>query len=221
MKNLVVVGDSFCMYPLGWPQQLADSLNLRLLNRGVGGEHWWGTRQYLANMSDFDKNETEAIVFCHTYSGRIPCEDPELGKFDISNLDCNDEKQQAVKLYYKYIQSPEFLEWAQKAWFREISSTYQSIKLINLHGFPWSLNFSNELAGVNVVTNLSALSLNEIAAQDLGELAGDSRPNHFNDYNNKVLAAQLCDIINNYTPGDVELNVNEFDLKTQTWFDWK
>jgi len=219
-KNIIVVGDSFCMYPEAWPQQVADALKLKLINRGVGGEHWWNTHQFLSNLDDNIIKNTEVIIFCHTYAGRLPCDDPELGKFNLYNLDLTDEKQLAIKLYNQYIRSEKFLDWAQEAWFKNISSNY-SCKMIHLHGFPWSLKFQGCLNGVSVIPNLSAISLNEIGAKDINELAGiDTRKNHFNDYNNNILAKQIIQIINNYQPGIQSLDVTQFEQKINSWFNW-
>jgi len=220
MKNLVVVGDSFCMDRKAWPELLADLLNLRLISRGVGGEHWWGSRKFLKTLSEEVLNNTDVIVFTHTFGGRIPTDDSELGKIDIHNINESDEKQLAIKLYYKYIHSSSFLNWAQTSWFKEISETYKDIKTIHLHGFPWTISSIEHLTGVNVLPNLTAISLNEIDATDLSILANETRSNHLNDHNNRILAQQLHDAIVNYTPGRFNLDISQFEQKTNRWFNW-
>lgn len=221
MKNIIIVGDSFCMNPQGWPKMLADELRLTLISRGVGGEHWWGTRQFLKNLDPALIKNTEVIIFAHTFSQRLPTTDSTLGKFPLHNLDTSDEKQLAVKLYYKYIHNYEFDDWAQISWFKDISNIYKNIKMVHLHGFPWSLESRHHLNGINVLPNLAALSLNELGTTSLESLAVDRRINHFNMHNNRVLAAQLKNIIDNYSPGDVELDINQFESKTHSWFNWE
>jgi len=46
VKNLIVVGDSFCAGQ-GWPQELAELLNLNLVVAGYGGHPWWACRHFL------------------------------------------------------------------------------------------------------------------------------------------------------------------------------
>lgn len=220
MKNIIVVGDSFCCHPHGWPQMLADKLNLTLINYGVGGQHWWGVKTFLDQISLDDINNTTAIVFAHTFGQRIPTDDKILGTYDLLSLDRTKEPQLAIELYYKYIQNKQFIDWAQSCWFNEVSRTWSHNKLINLHCFPWTVGKKHLLSGVNVFPNLSAISLNEIGANEFKFIA-DQRINHFSHENNVELANQLAHIINNYAPGDIDLDITKFQLKTKKWFSWE
>jgi hypothetical protein len=48
----------------------------------------------------------------------------------------------------------------------------------------------------------------------------DSRLNHFNEKNNIAMAEQLYDIIQNYQPGDVYLDISKFEQVTDRWTNW-
>jgi hypothetical protein len=70
MKNLCVVGDSFCVFrqdQTDWPKALSTLLNLNLIGFGLPGESWWFIRQnFLKILNSKDFNNTELFVFCHT-----------------------------------------------------------------------------------------------------------------------------------------------------------
>jgi hypothetical protein len=238
MKNLIVVGDSFCAsrhlnnadlnYSLAWPNLLADELKLNLLGAGFIGAGWWPVRNALKKFDQEQIDNTEAIVFCHSDAYRLLNSRTHQNTLRYgSNLDINDEEQLAVKLYYKYILEDEFAEWAQQMWLYEISNTYEHLKLIHLYCFPWTLkNIKSFPTGISVFPALSSISLNEF---DYGlldrkqtiiqKLANDKRDNHLSAFNNKELARQLTEIIRNYSAKNTNLDVSKFQLKTTRWFD--
>jgi hypothetical protein len=222
-KNLIVVGDSFCASAAHWPQQLADALDLNLMCHTQGaGQAWWDARYWLEHVPQAHWEQTTTVVFAHTNAERIPTDCAELVKIDHSARPTT-EMSQAVCLYYKYIFHTPFMHWAQQAWFREISQKYSNFKLVHLHCFPWSVQYSDQLTGLNITTNLSAISLNELCAQEM-TLYNDSRPNHLNAYNNQQLAQQLATLIQQGVQGDHALDTEKFSLKCQDWFtrsDWK
>lgn len=210
MKDIVIVGDSFCANPHTWPAFLADQLNLNLVCYGVGGEHWWGVKTFLDTVN---KSNVEVVVIAHTFGQRIPT----IVKHNIDPT--------ASELYYKHIHNEEFLTWAQEQWFKQVSQEW-NIKLVNLHCFPWTWDKRNLLAGVNVSPNLAAISLNEVDAQEavVDETViakGQSRTNHFNLDNNQALANELVRIIQDYKTGDIELDLTRFQQKTTRWLEWK
>lgn len=205
MKNLVVVGDSFCSYAPEWPQQLADRLELNLICQGFSGHSWWPARLFL---NDIDSSTVEHLIFVHTNATRIPTTNNDLVHFDHSQNPEN-ELQLSVQLYQKYILEPDFLEWAHKQLFVELNSMFDSV--IHLHSFPWSIPYA---AGTSIAPDLCAISLNEIDAKDMS-LFNDTRSNHLSETNNRVLAEQLYDcIVNNKTT----LDTSAFELKTTRWF---
>lgn len=198
---------------------LAQRLNLALINHGQGGQPWWNARNFLNTISAETLTNTEVMVFVHTNSGRIPTSNTQLGLVDHS-AEPQTEIDKAIQLYHKYIHEPEFLNWAQQQWFLEITQRWGHKKLVHLHSFPWSLDYGNSLQGLNIMTNLCSISLNELGI-DRFELFNDQRLNHLNDRNNNELAGQLSTMINAYTQQQVHLNTGAFDLKTTRWFDWK
>jgi len=212
MKNIIIVGDSFCSSANGWPSILAETLNLRLILNGSAGMHWWATHEFLDKLSQKDKDDCEVIIFAHTLYTRIP----SSMNFEVL---ASSEMKQAVKLYKKYIFNNNFLRWAEIQWYKEISAQWSHIKLINLHSFPFSAPRIEYLDGVNVLPNLAAISLNEIDMQQ-GEMISDTRLNHLSETNNLVLAEQLCDIIGNYKCGITNLDVSKFTQITDRWSSW-
>lgn len=216
LSNIIIVGDSFCASSNGWPGQLAKQLNLNLICHGVGGQPWWNARNFIMNISNDVINNTDIIVFAHTNADRLPTLNEQIGLVDHSNPG-NDELSQAIKLHYKYIHDQEFLMWAHKQWFQEISLKFSNKKLVHLHCFPWSLPYTNLLAGMVVVPNLMAMSLNELGIEKF-HLVDDCRSNHFNDHNNQELARQLAELIKNYKQEIVSLDISKFDQKINTWF---
>ena len=218
LKNIIVVGDSFCASSAGWPSMLAQRLDLTLINHGQGGQPWWNTRNFLNNINELTLTNTDVIVFAHTNAGRIPTGNTQLGLIDHS-IAPKTEMDNAIQLYYKYIHEPEFLNWAQQQWFLEINQRWGYKKIVHLHSFPWSTEYGKLLLGLNIVTNLCSISLNELGVDKL-ELFNDKRANHLNDHNNSELACQLSTLIVNYTQQTVQLDTGAFKLKTTRWFSW-
>lgn len=220
-KYIIIVGDSFTTDANGWPGHLAKLLKLKLVCYGEGGQHWWGISNFLKKLDQQIIDNTEVILFAHTYAERIPSADPKISKIDPYDTSKKDEMSLAVQLYYKYILDLDFMKWAQTKWFDDITEKWQHIKLVNLHCFPLSLNLPKLPGGINVKPSLASISLNEIDADRGGGLTNDTRPNHFNDFNNLELARQLAKMIINYKPSVQYFDLTEFDLKTRKWDYWK
>lgn len=223
MKNLIVVGDSFSSYSEGWPRILANELNLNLICYGVGGQPWWNARNFIINLSHSIIDNTDVIVFAHTNANRIPTLNEDIGKVDHSKK-AETEIEKSIQLYYKYIHDQSFTDWAQEQWFREISRTWSNKKLCHLHCFPWTVKYSNILQGINITTNLTAISLNELGTTEFN-LFNDCRSNHFDQHNNEQLGLQLSKHIKNYGNKIVKLDVSKFNQRTYYWIergnDWR
>lgn len=216
MKNLIVVGDSFCASP-GWPQELARLLDLNLIVAGFPGQHWWSYKNFLDNLLPEQFVHTELMVFVHTFTQRIAHLNEELAKIDLTNLDSSNEIEQAAKLYYKHIHNDEFHDWAQIQWFKEVKEKYSSrVKTIHLHAFPWTQEYKQHLSGIQVRPSLSSISLDEIASKEF-RLFDDRRSNHFSLPNNKTLAEELERLYRNYSQRDETLDISKFDLKSTKW----
>ena len=89
-----------------------------------------------------------------------------------------------------------------------------NLQTVHLHGFPSSLPFRNLLGGVQVLPDLTSISIAEIYKDGAhpNTLHQDPRPNHFSTENNSVIANQLCKLITDYSPGDYEFNLDHFQL---------
>jgi hypothetical protein len=220
MKNLIVLGDSFSSNAQGWPSIVANQLNLNLICYGEGGQSWWSSKHFLNSVSGTDIENCEAVIFAHTNSDRVPTSNKTIGKINHSQLNKNNEIELAVALYFKYIHDSEFVHWAHKKWFEEISVRWAHTKIVNLHCFPWTWDSRTVLSGVNVWPSLSSISLNEVDAKEFS-LIHDQRSNHLNTHNNQELANQVVDMINNYTPGDARLDLTKFQHLTDKWTHWK
>jgi hypothetical protein len=220
-KNIIIVGDSYCNdshNKTAWPVTLARILNLNLICHGDSSAHWWSSKVFLDSLPKEIKDNTEVIVFCNTYTHRVPTDNTSLNRVDLNSTD-TESKDFAVKLYYKFIHNYGYSDYVEKSWFKDMKTDWSHVKLINLHCFPWSIKNKNFLGGVSVTPSLTAISLNEINSPTMN-LVGDTRPNHFNQHNNIELAEQLANIINNYTIGDVKFDVSKFEQLTDKWFDW-
>lgn len=217
MKNIIIVGDSFCACDAGWPGTLSNMVQLKLLHCGLPGQHWWGNAVFLDSLSQEDIDNCSVIIIVHTSGQRIP---------NHSNLELRGvlpdyarEIPLAKSLYYKYIHDGEFLDWAQKQWFRQISEQWKHTKLIHLHAFSFSLDNSRYLGGVNVFPTLTSISVNEVG-DPTAAYENDIRLNHLNAHNNNEMALQLFDIIQNYQIGEVHLDIAKFDQLTDKWDSW-
>ena len=217
MKNIIIVGDSFCVNSKGWPEHLAKLLNLKLINYGLGGGAWWSVNRFLLTLTQEQIDNSEIIIFVHTNAERIPTTVEEINCINLLDLNLNNELERAVSLHYKYIHDSDFLCWAQSKWFEEINDRWSNIKVIHLHSFPDSLiQRGHLLRGMQIIPSLSTISLDEIAAKD-NILIGDMRINHLNTYNNTELAQQLFQLIGNYQVGKVSLDISKFNLLSNHW----
>jgi hypothetical protein len=222
MKNIVIAGDSYCA-SVGWPELLADKLGLNLSKHGFGGASWWITRLSLMDLPKETVDNTDVLVLCHTSAERIPVTDTEILQTDWQNIDPDNPKQLAVKLYWCELFSPEFSQffhWARDLWIKEVSEKFKHCKIIHLHCFPWSLGSTDDVNGLTVTPNLTSISLNEINAKKEIDHVICDRPNHLNEHNNQALANEIERLIKNYHDGTAELDLSKFDLKTNKWDRW-
>ena len=218
MKDrLVIVGDSFCSQVEAWPTFLADSLDMDLVCRGFPGQPWWPTRQFLHDL-DYkgELKNCKVMIFCHTEGSRIATDNEEVGLVNHHDLDFSVEIERAVGLHFKYIHSFEFLLWAQRAWFKEINETWPDAYKIHLHCFRGSWLFRDLLDGVHMWPDLATISFNELPP-GASQLVQDPRGNHFSDHNNAELARQLHDIIKNRPMGELEFDLDRFQVQTRQW----
>jgi hypothetical protein len=223
VKNIIVVGDSFCASQEVWPAMLANHLGLNLVGQGIGGASWWPSRHFLMSLPQEIIDATEVMVFAHTESTRIPTMDSAAVNKVIRGGIPKTEIDNAVHLYYKHILDLDFSNWAQQQWFNEINQRWGHKKICHLHCFPWSFDnqqLSDHNTGLVVQPNLTAISLNEISANVSDHLFNDNRPNHFNIHNNTMLAQELARMITADLTGVQNLNLDLFDQPTRRWLEW-
>ena len=215
MKNIIVMGDSFCACD-GWPEILANNLNLKLIKYGFPGHSWWIVRKTLKTLSAEDIINCEIIIFVHTSAARLLSSSDKVARTDWSNP--KTEIDHAVHSYLKHIYDHEVHAWAQDMWFKEINEAWKNCKVLHVFGFaPENDNINILTNGVCVLPTLSSISLNEIDAKEFN-LANDKRFNHLNEYNNEILAEQLFEFIKNYKQGKMDLDMSKFKLLTNRWF---
>ena len=214
MKNLIVVGDSFCAGQ-GWPQLLANYLNLNLIVAGFSGQHWWSYRHFLTQtLKEDDFKNTDFVVFCHTFSERIPNLNSELASVTPLKKP-RTELEQAVALYYKYIENAPYAEWAQEKWFEEINQRYsKNVKTVHLHVTHATWEIRNLLGGMQVYPSLTSLSIDELGVEN-HILYDDTRNNHFSRKNNTILAQQLAELMKDFAVTDKKLRIDDFELKSK------
>ena len=215
MKNLIIVGDSFCANE-GWPNILADKLDMHLLKNGAGGQSWWPNRKFLTKLTTEQWGNSDTIIFCHTNAERILSSNEEAHWIDWSKASPSSENEleKAIALHLKYFYNSEILHWSVKKWYEEINQSWSRTRTIHLHCFSTSWELRHLLTGLHVGPDLSSISLNEIDCPSM--LYKDHRCNHLNKFNNKELAEQLCSLILNYDQGQVMLDTSKFQLVANT-----
>lgn len=225
MAAIAFVGDSFCCtynselfvkrrlpkFQAGtnMPTHLslvADALGYNLYPCGYGGKGWWFSRQRLLDEINATGQEPDIIVFCHTNSDRIN----NAWNIELSNT----EKNGPAEDYYKYIFDQDFNEWAQRQWFKEIATRWAGIKTIHFTCFTGNQN-NDLLPGMVYTTPLVYISVGELTGTDKEidqQLYYEKRHNHLSDKNNQVLSEVILDAINDYRPGQYELDPGRFEL---------
>lgn len=216
--DILIVGDSFCWCrhtEIHWPVSLISSLPNgphTLRGNGYSGASWWSARQNF--LLEISKKVPDAVVFCHTDQNRIPSNN--FLALNPTSVLRNKEKNsndivQAGQLYYQELFFQEFHDWCQLQWFKELDHILAQSnvpKVLHLHCFEYNVKYNFQIGSV-FKRNLYNISNLESKNLDFGN---DTRPNHFNEHNNKILGQQLAQIIENY-PG----NATQFDLDLTQW----
>ena len=233
MAAIAFVGDSFCSsskFSLNleprfissqsktsdptFINQIAESTEYNVYSFGYGGKSWWFSRcQFVKALDSIPRkkfrDQLEVIVFFHTNPGRIN----NAYNYDLDNTPSGDP---AINSYYKHIFDQDFHKWAQQHWFREINQNWNQIKTIHFHSFTETLEYSHLLPGVVYNTPLIHVSVGELQGTKKeidNRLLTDTRWNHLNTKNNMVLADIIIRTIDNYCPGNYDLDLSEFDIQ--------
>lgn len=209
--QLMFVGDSFCSQPHhGWPNYLFrlyhpndDSMNF--LCQGIGGVSWWSVRKSILHFRNTQAkkfNDCEVVVVIHPVMHRVHSDLPgdSLGVpvilppvYDNTQWD---ESVLAVSLFYKYIYSEQFFQWAYRQWLQEVESLLPT----NAKIIHWFVN-STDLAGIQLRGNVVDKPLMQIQQHQFAQhLSGEQQLaaeqhymmyNHFTHANNHVIANEL------------------------------
>lgn len=152
--DILIIGDSFAKHrdsESDWPRLLCKLLtgsDAVPRGRGFGGASWWSTRKCL--LAELDIKVPKVLVLCHTEPMRIPS-DFDFGinvasatKWSViipSGQEKNyvPEIKEAAAMYYTYLASSDYSNWAQLAWYSELEQLlvkYNIPQVIHLHCFP-------------------------------------------------------------------------------------
>lgn len=232
MKNLIVIGDSFCLargpeFPNSWVTQLGQSTNCKVYGTGIYGRSWWKQHEWFSlNSEDLPDPKETAVIWCHTSAHRLPCEtEAEINpwvvrgrKEDLSRF--NNSDPELFKLARDFYQSPLYVEkfyvWAMTAWWKELAITLATYKkVIHLFGFhDYGMSDSDRLTLVAsnsvVVTAPSLGSLSKCDSKDFVNGHSDTRQNHLNEHNNHQLAVFIKNTLDN-TDTNTTVEINDLD----------
>lgn len=191
--NILILGDSFCQNPNGWPRLLCDKfIYNHCCTDGIGGDAWWGVRRRFLNHANQDYFQyVKLLVFIHTQRDRLFTHTPDVS---VRSNNPNNQEHQAVELYYKYIYDSAFARWAENQWHNELTRYCVNIPHV-VHLF-FDSDHSNNLPGICVPTGLLNLALTQHnSSLDFIDDGTRGFINHFSPENNIIFARQLYEII--------------------------
>lgn len=152
--DILIIGDSFAKhrgFESDWPRLLCKLLtDSDAVPRGKGfsGASWWSTRKCL--LAELDIKVPKVLVLCHTEPMRIPSDfDFGINVASATSVPVvvppGQEKnyvpeiKEAAAMYYTYLASSDYSNWAQLAWYSELEQLlvkYNIPQVIHLHCFP-------------------------------------------------------------------------------------
>lgn len=217
MKNLLVIGDSFCLhrgenYPTSWVTQLGKLTGCNVYGAGIDGRGWWQqNRWYKENIKRLPDPADTAVVWVHTSPHRLPCDND--AKVSIRVLDIEDHTDPkensphgkllnlAKEFYLSPLYVEDFYTWAIVAWWKQLAIDLLPYKkVIHLFGFyEYGITDAdrlNLLTTNSVIVNKPPLLSLCMADSNL-PTREDPRINHFGDHNNTQLAMFLKEILEN------------------------
>lgn len=212
---------------LCWPSILAERLDCKIANFGFGGASWWHSWQLFITFCwdnpSFAREQLETIVFCHTNPDRIN------SLHHVSSLpdQLDQYHSRGIEYYYRHLYDHSFGVWAQKQYFHEIKYLFSDIKtihLFSLHIDPTDIPGFDQLPGIRFLNPLIWISVGELTGSE-SEIrfnigAGETRINHLNEHNNRVLAEVLFQEIENYHVGNRTLDYDLFDIQNPNFREW-
>lgn len=220
-----------------WPYRLLTHLTgknkVQVRGAGYPGSSWWSTRVELLKQLENDICP-KILILLHTEPSRIPSdynfalnstsvfEKSDLYYYPYTYINKSAEKYQknplqqkynrdirkAAQLYYRYLISDEFNEWAIYQWFNELDCKilpqYNIPIIIHLYSFEttmWAV-YNQRYLFKNGITSLE--SMYELQCSiDINERNVAKDQNHFPLKYNHMIADSLYEFIVNY---DSKLN---------------
>jgi hypothetical protein len=219
-NDILILGDSFCAdreAPTDWPMVVSQKLTgQNHIPRGVGfgGGSWWSVRQAL--LKEIQRGIPKVLILCHTEANRIP-NDYNLGinynsarSGVVDGRQCkeyiSEEKLQRIveagKLYYEELWSPEYCQWAQKSWFRELDQMIEKWCIpyvIHLRCFADSSDY--------IFKNSITIQENLVSIQSHDPSMVSTMHNHFTDDLNQKFGNKMVELILNYKTGLQKINL--------------
>ena len=224
--TLVIVGDSFCRDrdDNDWPTLLGKLTGCKVKGKGFGGASWWSTKKHLETI-DHVKSKT-VLIICHTESSRLPNDynlpilirlaqaaqnypDLKISNLDQKHIDC---LKLANAFYESDLFSPDFYNWAHRAWAIEINADREYYAIINMVSigkadalkdvenknivvYPFGKFDNQEFSDYHALSMLSQCESNFNSLIFRGGLEQDERSNHFSKANNINFANALLPIV--------------------------
>jgi len=230
MKNLLIIGDSFCLhrgkkFPTSWITLLEKSTGCKVYGQGLDGRGWWQQKRWYENaIAQLPNPKETAVVWVHTSPHRLPCDNDAKVSIRVLDIeDHTDPKQhnphgKLFNLAKEFYQSPlyveEFYTWAIVAWWKQLAIDLLPYKkVVHLFGFyeygVTDADRLNLLTTNSVVVNKPPLLSLCIADSDI-HARKDTRINHFSDHNNTQLANFIKETLEN-TPLNTQTEIINLD----------
>lgn len=148
-NDILIIGDSYAENQgTGmWPNLLCERLTGHSggmpRGRGFGGGSWWAVRNLL--LKELANHVPQVLILVHTDPYRLPdahgysismkwAVTAGLNTDNLYTPQQLEEKGQASKAYYEHLFFPEYHDWAQLAWFREVDT------IIEQHQIPYVIH---------------------------------------------------------------------------------
>lgn len=231
-EDILIIGDSFCgnrNHAGTWPYRLLTHLTgkneKQVRGQGFPGASWWSTRVELLDHLNYGKCP-KILILTHTEPTRIPSDynfplntvsvfdKHEKNRFFNINksaqpynkqhlqLTCHKDIIKAAQLYYKYLISEEFHEWAIYKWFHELDSILFRFNIpiiIHIYSFDTTMwaRYNNRYTFKTGVTSLETLYELQISI-DEDKRNVDKDQNHFPLEHNHLIADSLYEFLMKY-----------------------
>ena len=220
-----------------WIDVVRDMSGTRVDVHGYAGQSWWHSWSNFDRAWSHKLQQVQAVIFCHSNPERLNAvlDEPDTFAFpwDPKNkkLLADDEVkvhspvQNAINVYYKYLFDPGFHDFAQNYYAEMLKEKLAHVKTIHFCCFP-NTKGMDRLPGMVYTTPLLWLAIGGIGGsrQQVDSLFS-SRPGpdvvcHMTQPVNQCLAELVICSLNDYTPGQYEIDIGQFDLPNPNYLNW-